>query len=90
MNRILTAETQQIIRDAVKVNPDHVIEVLIDAIGVKGLLDTADVVCHGKAEHIRENWSDGVLAQLWERAGRSLGMAANKVSIIRLSQASGR
>lgn len=46
------------------------LEILVDSVGVRGVLEMLAQVCHEKADHIRTNWQDTVTAHRWARMGR--------------------
>lgn len=50
----------------------EVLEHLIDAVGVTGVLDTMADICELKADHLTNNWQDGTTAARWARVGRKI------------------
>ena len=56
------------------------LERIVDSEGLGETLDALRDICFGKAEHIRANWQDRVLANTWERIGNRLDRAANETS----------
>ncbi len=49
-----------------------ILEKLIDAKGLTFVVDTIIDICHEKAQHIRESYSDNSLAKVWEGAASQL------------------
>lgn len=50
----------------------QLIEEIVDKYGLMALVDSVCQVCYDKAEHIRTNYQDEVLAKQWDDAGKSL------------------
>lgn len=48
------------------------IEMLMDVLGVNGMVDAMEGICLLKAAHVRENWQDETLAKAWELNARRL------------------
>lgn len=48
------------------------LESMVDSTSVSTLIETLSEICWEKAQHIRDNWQDEPLAQVWERAGNQL------------------
>lgn len=47
--------------------PDFVVlELLVDRVGLRNVLYALALISRHKAEHIRTNWNDEALANLWE------------------------
>lgn len=61
------------------------LEALIDAVGLHSVLNAVAVTCNEKAEHVRSNWQDNVLALRWDRAGLRVGRVAGHQDVMRLS-----
>ena len=58
-----------------------VLEAMIDAGTLAGVLEDLAEICAGKASHIQENWQDCRTAWPWVSAARSLGKLSGKVRI---------
>lgn len=58
----------------------RLIEQLIDMLGTDQLLHGIAQVCFEKAEHIRTNWQDQELAQLWDKRADKITSLANKLT----------
>ena len=43
------------------------LELAIDKVGLPQVLEHLANICHGKAEHLRENWQDAKAAKLWDK-----------------------
>lgn len=48
------------------------LEQIVDVFSVEAVLEALAEICQDKAEHIRLNWQDTSLSQVWERGGNSL------------------
>ncbi len=57
------------------------LEVYIDKTSLSNVLDELADICNEKAEHIRTNWQDGLLAKEWEKAAKALEHLSFKVTI---------
>lgn len=57
----------------------NILEAMIDSYGVEMTLSTLAQLCHEKAEHIRENWQDEILARDWERKGNKVQNVADSL-----------
>jgi hypothetical protein len=55
------------------------LEKTIDAHGMQVVLSTLEEICHGKAEHVRSNWQDMKLSQVWTSAAKAISKAWTKV-----------
>lgn len=55
--------------------PLTTIEALIDKHGLELVLGTVGFICRLKADHIRENWQDGLTASAWDMAAKSIERA---------------
>lgn len=64
-----------------KINIAEQIEAMIDQASVLDVLTALEIVCGEKADHIRANWQDKVLANAWDRASKVCGTAARHASI---------
>ena len=60
---------------------ENQLETLIDAHGVDSILESIGIVCRDKADHIRSNWQDNVLAGQWERVAKKIDDAANYAGV---------
>ena len=49
------------------------LEDLVDAYDILDVLSALADICVLKAEHVRENWQDEDLADIWERNAHRLG-----------------
>jgi hypothetical protein len=56
------------------------LEALIDRHGIEEVLHQICDICEAKADHIRENWQDTVLAQRWATAAGAVGVASTKAT----------
>lgn len=61
------------------------IEAMIDAHGLLHVLTAIELICAEKAEHLRANWQDKLLARDWDHASRIMGRAARTDVSHRLS-----
>lgn len=57
------------------------LESLIDAHGLKHILDSIATVCGGKAEHLESNWQDNIAAKAWDRAGFLISAVADRIEV---------
>ena len=55
------------------------LEALVDTHGLHAVVAELAGICGAKAEHVRSNWQDAVLAQVWERYARALDRTAARV-----------
>lgn len=62
-------------------NVTEELERLIDATSLLDVLTGLEMVCSEKADHIRENWQDKMLARRWDRASAICGKAARNDTI---------
>ena len=62
------------------------LEAMVDKTDLATVLSALAMVCFQKAEHIRSNWQDRVMASEWERAGRTLDRAQVHTTIRALSR----
>ena len=58
------------------------LEAMIDATSVRVVLDAITSICHGKAQHIRDNWQDRATAAPWNQAGNVVDACASKLTKI--------
>jgi hypothetical protein len=49
-----------------------VLETLVDRVGLRNVLYALALIARHKAEHIRSNWQDEALANLWEHDAKIL------------------
>ena len=49
-----------------------VLEALVDRVGLRNVVYALALIARHKAEHIRHNWQDEALANLWEHDARIL------------------
>lgn len=56
----------------------EVLEHMVDASGVTGILQALVEICQLKAEHIHVNWQDDSLAQRWKQRASKLDKLATK------------
>jgi hypothetical protein len=54
----------------------EVLEKLVDAHGLHGVLEALREVCYNKANHIASNWQDTALANVWDSWAKSLDHTA--------------
>jgi hypothetical protein len=59
---------------------------LVDSCGLQNILNALFNVCADKAEHIRTNWQDELLAKAWEVAGQNIDAAASSPAVAGLSR----
>jgi hypothetical protein len=52
------------------------LEMLVDRIGMAGVLRMLADVCADKAEHVRSTWDDPAMARMWDRVFRVLDRTA--------------
>ena len=57
------------------------IESEIDSRSLQMVLQAIETICDEKAQHIRENWQDEGLAQLWEQAAMVMSKASNNQAV---------
>lgn len=57
-------------------NTTEHLEALIDANDLQHVLTGLELICAEKADHVRTNWQDKMLAKRWERAAALLGRLA--------------
>ena len=57
------------------------LEAMVDANSLSAVLEALATVCDEKANHIRENWQDGITARPWENAGARLAKLASQFGI---------
>jgi cytoplasmic iron level regulating protein YaaA (DUF328/UPF0246 family) len=50
----------------------HVVEAIIDIIGIDNTLETLSDIANHKASHIDTNWQDRYLAKAWQRIASRL------------------
>lgn len=65
-----------------KTNVTEELEKLVDAVGLFHVVTGLELICNEKAEHIRANWQDKVLARKWETAGKRLYKAALDLPVL--------
>jgi len=68
------------------VDIEEFLESVIDINGMSFLLEKIGVICQKKAEHIRTNWQDVVLAEKWERAAGLIVTANADILILNISE----
>jgi len=56
-----------------------ILEGLVDAHDLDGVIEALADVCFAKADHLRSNWQDDATARTWERAAKTLLKAASKL-----------
>ena len=54
------------------------LETLIDAVGIESILMGISDICGEKADHIRANWQDNVLARRWDVVAGAVGITVPK------------
>jgi hypothetical protein len=59
--------------------PVELLEEMVDANGVKGVLQDLVAICYEKAIHIDENWQDTALAQEWEDTALEIDNFLNSI-----------
>lgn len=57
----------------------HVLEELVDRVGMDRVLDTLAQVCFEKAEHIRVSYGDDEVADEWEDTGADIARVESYV-----------
>lgn len=55
------------------------LEGLIDSHGLAAVIETIGDICFEKAAHIRENWQDHALADVWHKNSKILSTASIKL-----------
>jgi hypothetical protein len=60
-------------------NERDTIETLIDRCGLSSVLMALSEICGDKAEHIRSNWQDEILARDWATTEGRLGVIVPSV-----------
>ncbi len=78
------AETITTPATEIKYSRDH-LEAFVDTIGLSMILSDLSEIASEKAEHVRSNWQDHTLAQLWDRAAHRLDTASTHSTIQSLS-----
>lgn len=48
------------------------LEALMDKGGIRLMLDSIAAICSAKADHIRSNWQDEMLARAWEMQSKTM------------------
>ena len=66
--------------DPMSVHSVDQLETLIDAHGLRNVLESLAIICYGKAEHLRANWQDDVAARVWESDARKIDKCAARVA----------
>lgn len=61
------------------------LEGLIDTCSLQAVLEALSIICGNKAEHIRDNWQDNVLARRWDTACGVVGVASTHGAIAQVS-----
>ena len=51
---------------------DEMLESMIDGSSLASVLEGLREVCYAKAQHLEENWQDGMMAHEWERAAKMI------------------
>jgi hypothetical protein len=67
-------------------NVGRSLEALVDANGLRAVVDALAAIAYVKADHIEEAWQDRGLAQRWLAAGRRLLSAAESPALRRLDE----
>jgi hypothetical protein len=57
---------------------EQAVEALVDKGGIRGMLKALEMVCCGKADHLRTNWQDKAAGKAWDRMARVLERAHHK------------
>lgn len=60
---------------------ERTIEQIINRCGLANTLASISTICHGKAQHLSENWQDESAATIWTRAADILGAAVSKPAV---------
>lgn len=55
------------------------LEAFVDKWGLKGTVSALAEIALAKAEHIRTNWQDEGLAELWDHDGKKLDKVSAKI-----------
>jgi hypothetical protein len=61
-------------------NYERQLEEIVDSQGLAATLNRLARVCHGKAQHIVENWQDGATTRQWAQLAGRLETAADAAS----------
>ena len=62
------------------------LEALVDANGLRAVVEALAAIAYAKADHIQEAWQDRGLARLWLAAGRRLATTAESSALWRLEE----
>ena len=60
------------------------VEEMVNELGVDGILEMISEVCYEKAQHVRENWQDEVLAKQWDKLGSIVDSCSAKAGKFRV------
>jgi hypothetical protein len=63
------------------------LEHIVDRDGVLATLESLAYIAHAKADHIREEWQDDGLADMWTRIARRIGSLPDSDSFMALCRA---
>jgi hypothetical protein len=61
---------------------ENQLETLVDRFGLKTVVDRLANVCWEKADHLRSNWGDKVLAKDWSCAASRIDNAGRKMPVL--------
>ena len=67
---MMTRDMKTVLEDG---SPEfEVLEALVDRAGLRNVVYALACIARAKAEHIRTNWQDDLLAKLWDRNAGTL------------------
>jgi hypothetical protein len=61
------------------------LEKIVDQSDLASVIIALGLMCHEKAEHIRENWQDPITARVWDRCGKNCMTLSENSAVITVS-----
>lgn len=61
---------------------EDAVETLIDKHGMSVVLETIEAICHGKAQHLDENWQDREGSRCWTRMAKAIDKAIHVACVL--------
>ncbi len=58
-------------KERIREDRAYQMEQLLDSLGVVDFVEMLTSICYEKADHVRSNWQDEVLAKAWERNAKA-------------------